>query len=70
VTLAVHDEEIAKKLFGHNGVLGPLKEYFGNGSGGRTAIGGSPREEKIDYDKFILFVKYIKSILKDVDEAL
>ena len=63
VTLACADELTATRLFGDEGVIGPLKEFFGEGSGGRIAIGGSPRDKKIEYDDFLKFRDYIANIL-------
>lgn len=63
VTLACADERVAKEIFGEEGVIKPLKEFFGEESGGRVAIGGSPRNKKIEYDDFLKFRDYIANIL-------
>lgn len=42
LSISVASDEIAKKLFGEDGVVGYLQSKFGKEAGGRVSIGGSP----------------------------
>lgn len=64
VSISVINKEIAQKVFGEKGVEGILKEFFGDKAGGRITIGGSPRFEQIEFDKFKKFVKKVDSLSK------
>ena len=60
ITLAVYDEETAERYFGPGGVITPLVEFFGEGAGGRKAIGGSPRGVEYKYSDMLNFVRHIR----------
>jgi len=59
ITLTCFNEEIAVKYFGEDGVLHPLKNFFGDKAGGRIAVGGGPRSEKLSLQHANAFLNYI-----------
>ena len=61
ITLAVFNEEIAKDYFGEEGVLKPLKDFFGEKAGGRISIGGGPRDKKLTLQHANAFLEYLLS---------
>jgi len=66
VSIGVRDEELAKKYFGEKGVISILQKYFGEESGGRITVGGSPKNKEVSFTNFIKMIKEIKSrILND-----
>ncbi len=65
ISFSAWDEDIAKQYFGEKGVLGPLVDFFGEDSGGRITIGGSPKHKQTDYNTFLKFLVYVKEILKN-----
>lgn len=65
VSIGVRNEELAKKYFGEEGIVDFLQKYFGNKSGGRLTVGGSPKNQEIMYDDFLKIVDEIKKRIKD-----
>ena len=61
ISLSAFNEEIAKKYFGENGVLTPLKDFFGDKAGGRISIGGGPRDKKLNIEHAKHFLNYLVS---------
>lgn len=59
ITLSCYNEDIAIKLFGNKGVLIPLREYFGENSGGKYSIGGGDRNKKYNIEDVENFVNFI-----------
>ena len=51
ITVGVQDVETAEKLFGPGGLKNFFAELQPAGWGGREAIGGSPRGEKMDWNQ-------------------
>ena len=60
ISISCSDEQIAENYFGKNGVLNPLKEFFGPDAGGRKSIGGSPRHLTLQIEMLEAFIKYLK----------
>jgi len=69
ITVSCISEEIAKKIFGEEGLIKVVKHFFGEEAGGRPAIAGSPRDKKIDENIAFLLKFYIENaiILKGED---
>ncbi len=69
ITLSCRNKEIAISTFGEQGVIEPLKIFFGKESGGKITIGGSPRNRRYsvkELDKFKTFIiNYLKKDKKD-----
>ena len=59
ITLSCFDNDIAKRYFGKEGVIEPLQRFFGESAGGKTAIGGSPREANIQPEMLNAFKEFI-----------
>jgi len=59
VTIGAYNEEWAKKLFGEEGVVEPLKKFFGESAGGRCSVGGSPRERFITKEEADSFIEWL-----------
>jgi hypothetical protein len=53
ITVGVQDVETAEKMFGPGGLKNIFAELQPSGWGGREAIGGSPRGEKMDWNQAI-----------------
>ena len=66
VSIGARTEELAKQYFGEQGVVGFLQNYFGDKSGGRLTVGGSPKNQEISYDNFLKIVNDIKKRIKDI----
>jgi len=60
LTLSCIDNHVAKKYFGKNGVIYPLQKFFGNKAGGKTAIGGSPRDQELQPEILDAFINFLK----------
>jgi len=60
ITIATYNEEIAKELFGENGVITPLREVFGDEAGGRISVGGAPRNKKYNFEDALKLYNHIK----------
>ena len=60
ITISAFNEDIAKKYFGKNGVITPLKEFFKEEVGGRISVGGTARDVMHTWDECIKFYKYIQ----------
>lgn len=59
IIISAFDEKTAKKYFGNQGVLKPLKEFFGDKAGGRITVGGAPRDQVFNREKAEEFLKFI-----------
>ena len=59
IVISAKDEEIAQRYFGENGVIEPLKKFFGDKAGGRKGIGGSPRDHKYKPEILESFVSFL-----------
>ena len=59
ILISAFDEKIAKKYFGNQGVIRPLKEFFGDKAGGRITVGGTPRDQVYNREKAEEFLKFI-----------
>jgi hypothetical protein len=68
ISIGVFDESIAERLFGPEGVDGYLKEFLGPLAGGRKTVGGSPKNMKVEYNKFIKIVRDVKKRLSKMKE--
>jgi len=60
ITLATKDIETAKEYFGEEGVLAPIKIFFGENAGGRVNIAGSDRKLHLQIEYLEAFVKFIR----------
>ncbi len=65
ITISTYNENIAKELFGENGVITPLKEVFGEEAGGRISVGGTPRNKKYTFEDALKAYKHIKKKLNN-----
>ena len=63
ISIAVYDKKQAIDIFGKNGVISILQSFFGNDAGGRTTIGGSPRNKEYTYNDFRKWVEYLYEYL-------
>lgn len=60
INISCKDEETAIKYFGETGVIKPLQIFFGEEAGGRTTVGGSPRDKKLQVEYLEAFVSFIR----------
>lgn len=60
INISCKDEAIAKKYFGEDGVINPLQTFFNEEAGGRTTVGGSPRDKKLQVEYLEAFVSFIR----------
>jgi hypothetical protein len=59
ITLSCYDEETAIKYFGKEGVLKPLRQFFGDKAGGKITIGGTPRDQQFQPEMIMAFFKFL-----------
>lgn len=59
ISLSCFDADIAIKYFGENGVIEPLKKYFGNDAGGKLAVGGTSRSHDVQPEMLPGFVDFL-----------
>ena len=73
ITLSCINNETAIRLFGSNGVITPLINFFGAEAGGKCAIGGTPRNQEYHPEMLDAFIQYLMReylnppILKEMD---
>lgn len=60
INISCKNEEVAEKYFGKTGVIKPLQTFFGEEAGGRTTVGGSPRDKKLQIEYLEAFVSFIR----------
>jgi hypothetical protein len=70
LTLACFNDDIAEKLFGKNGVIEPLQKFFGDKAGGKKAIGGSPRSQKLQPEILQAFLEFLNREYFNVPEII
>ena len=61
ITISAINDEVAKYVFGENGLVSFMQEIFGSGAGGKVSIAGTPKSKEIkikDYNS-------VKKILRD-----
>jgi hypothetical protein len=59
ISLSCFDEEVAGTYFGANGVITPLKDFFGEKAGGKKTIGGTPRDQNIQPEMLSAFIEFL-----------
>lgn len=59
ITFSCYNQEIAERFFGKDGVITPLKKFFGDGAGGKITVGGTPREAIIQPEMLNAFVEFL-----------
>ena len=59
ISLSCFDEEVAERYFGIEGVITPLRKFFGDGAGGKKTIGGTPRDQDIQPEMLSAFVEFL-----------
>ncbi len=60
ITLSCIDNQTAQRFFGDTGVIEPLQNFFGKDSGGKKAIGGTPRGVTIQPEMLPAFQEYLQ----------
>jgi len=70
ISLSCFDEEVANKFFGEDGVINPLKKFFGEKAGGKKTIGGTPRDQNIQPEILNAFVEFLFREYFNVPEIL
>jgi len=65
ITASVQNEELAKEIFGEQGIITPLRKVFGEDAGGRVSVGGAPREKTYSLDDAFKLYKEIKKYFTD-----
>jgi hypothetical protein len=59
ISLSCFNRDIAFDYFGKDGVLSPLKSFFGDKSGGKMTIGGTPRDQNIQPEMLSAFIEFL-----------
>jgi len=70
ISLSCFDELISKKYFGKDGVIEPLKKFFGEKAGGKKTIGGTPRDQNIQPEMLYAFIDFLYREYFNVPEIM
>lgn len=68
LTLGCFNDEVAQKYFGKNGVIEPLRKFFDKTAGGKTAVGGSPRDIDLQPEVVEAFASFLNREYFNVPE--
>jgi len=62
ITVSSINDEIAKHVFGENGLISFMQEHFGSKAGGRPSIAGSPKDLQLSIKDYNILKKKLRDI--------